>query len=69
MFTIKSKYVNMPVKGYQGKPIILYENLINKFYAASFYINQDLNISLLTFLLKTAVDGYTMILKVGVYNI
>ena len=38
-FTIKSKYINMPVKGGQGKTIILYKNLINKSYTASFYIN------------------------------
>ena len=68
-FAIKSKYINMPVKGYQGKLIVLYKDLINKSYAASFYVNQDLSISLLTFLLKAAVNGYTIILRVRVYNI
>ena len=29
----------MLVKGGQGKTIILYKNLVNKFYAASSYIN------------------------------
>ena len=38
----------MPVKGGQGKTIILYKDLINKSYTASFYINQDLSISILT---------------------
>ena len=38
-FTIKSKYVNMPVKGGQGKTIILREGLVNKSYAASSCIN------------------------------
>ena len=69
MFTIKSKYINMPVKGGQGKTIILYKDLINKSYAASSCINQDLSISLLTILLKTAVDSYTTVLKVRVCNI
>ena len=59
----------MPVKGYQGKPIILYKDFINKSYAANSYINQDLSVSLLTFLPKAAVNSYTTILKVGVYNI
>jgi len=39
VFAIKSKYINMLVKGYQGKTIILCEDLINKFYAASSYVN------------------------------
>ena len=39
MFTIKSKYVNILVKGCQGKPIILRKDLINESYAASSYIN------------------------------
>ena len=38
-FTIKSKYINMLVKGGQGKTIILYKDLINKSYATSSYIN------------------------------
>ena len=38
-FAIKSKYINMPVKGGQGKTIILYKDLVNKSYAASFCIN------------------------------
>ena len=38
-FAIKSKYINMPVKGYQGKTIILREDFINKSYTASSYIN------------------------------
>ena len=59
----------MPVKGCQGKPIILYKDLINKSYTTSSCVNEDLSISLLTFLLKIAVDGYTTILKVKVYNI
>ena len=66
---IKSKYINMLVKGCQGKPIILCEDLINKFYAASSCINQDLSVSLLTFLLKIAVNSYTIILRVRAYNI
>ena len=68
-FTIKSKYVNMPVKGYQGKTIVLYKDLINKSYTASSYINQDLSISLLTILLKTAINSYTIVLRVRVYNV
>ena len=68
-FTIKSKYINMLVKGYQGKTIVLRKDLINKSYTTSSYINQDLSISLLTFLLKIVVNGYTIILRVGVYNI
>ena len=59
----------MLVKGGQGKTIILYKDLVNKSYATSSCINLDLNISLLTILLKTAVDGYTTVLKVKVYNI
>ena len=39
MFVIKFKYINMPVKGGQGKTIILREDFINKFYATSIYIN------------------------------
>ena len=39
IFAIKSKYINMLVKGCQGKTIILYKHLINNFYATSFYIN------------------------------
>ena len=39
MFAIKSKYVNMLVKGDKGKTIILYKDLINKSYATSSYIN------------------------------
>ena len=39
VFAIKSKYLNMPVKGGQGKTIILYKNLVNKSYAASSCIN------------------------------
>ena len=38
-FAIKSKYVNMPVKGCQGKTIVLREDLIDKSYAASSYVN------------------------------
>ena len=69
MFTIKSKYVNMLVKGGQGKTIILYKDLINKSYTASSYINQDLSISLLTILLKAVVNSYTTVLRVRVYNV
>ena len=69
MFAIKSKYINMPVKGCQGKPIILYKDFIDKSYTASFCVNQDLSISLLTFLLKAVVNSYTIILRVRVYNI
>ena len=39
IFTIKSKYINILVKGGQGKTIILYKNLVNKSYAINFYIN------------------------------
>jgi len=38
-FAIKSKYVNMLVKGGQGKTIILYKDLINKFYATGSCVN------------------------------
>ena len=69
MFTIKSKYINMPVKGGQGKTIILYKDLVNKSYTTNFCVNQNLSLSLLTILLKTVVDGYTMVPKVRIYNI
>ena len=59
----------MLVKGYYGKPIILYKDLINKSYTASSCVNSDLSISLLTFLLKTVLNSYIIILRVGVYNI
>ena len=39
IFAIKSKYINMPVKGGQGKTIILYKDLINKSYATSSCVN------------------------------
>jgi len=38
-FAIKSKYVNMPVKGGQSKTIILHKDLVNKSYATGSYIN------------------------------
>ena len=38
-FAIKSKYINMPVEGGQGKTIILHKDLVNKSYAASSCIN------------------------------
>ena len=38
-FAIKSKYINMPVEGDQGKTIFLREDLINKSYTTSSYIN------------------------------
>ena len=38
-FAIKSKYINMPVKGGQGKTIILCKNLINKSYVAGSCVN------------------------------
>ena len=69
MFTIKSKYINIPVEGGQGETIILYKDLVNKSYAVSFCVNQDLSLSLLTILLKTAVDGYTIVLRVEVCDI
>ena len=59
----------MPVKGGQGKTIILYKDLVNKSYTANFCINQDLSISLLTILLKTAVNSYATVLKVKIYDI
>ena len=59
----------MLVKGSQGKTIILYKDLINKSYTTSFYINQDLNISLLTILLKIVVNSYAIVLRVRVYNV
>ena len=69
VFAIKSKYVNMPIKGGQGKTIILCKKFINKFYAAGSCVNKDLSINLLTILLKTAVNGYIIISKVRVCNI
>ena len=69
MFTIKSKYINMLVKGGQGKTIILYKDLVNKSYAASFCVNQDSSLSLLTILLKIAVNNYATVLKVKVCDI
>ena len=68
-FAIKSKYVNMPVEGYQGKTIVLREDLINKSYTASSYIDQDLIVNLLTILLKAAVNSYTTILRVRICDI
>ena len=59
----------MPVKGGQNKTIILYKDLVNKSYAASSYINQDLSISLLTILPKMVVDGYATVPKVKVCDI
>ena len=59
----------MLVKGGQGKTIILREGLVNKFYTASSCINKGLGINLLTVLLKTAVNDYTMVLRVRVCNI
>ena len=58
----------MPVKGGQGKTIILYKDFINKSYIANFYINQDLSVSLLTILLKIVINSYAIVLRVRVYN-
>ena len=68
-FAIKSKYINMPVEGCQGKTIVLREDFIDKSYAASFCVNQDSSISLLTFLPKMVVNGYVTIPKVKVSDV
>ena len=42
MFAIKFKYINILVKGGQGKTIFLYKDLINKSYTTSSYIKLGL---------------------------
>jgi len=60
MFAIKSKYINMLVKGVRVK-LLSYTKIL--------LINPMLLAPILIILLKTIVNGYATILRVRVYNI